>query len=71
MLATGALQTDREGDLNGVLDFSELAQVYGAYAWGNLLLAVALVVVLRRRDPASEGQVAGGVPAVAGLPCRV
>ncbi len=66
MLATGAVQTERDGDLNRILDFSELAQVYGAYAWGNLLLAVALIVVLRRRDAASDGQVARGLPAVAG-----
>lgn len=31
-------------------DFGKLAQTYGAYVWAYLILALALVVVLRRKD---------------------
>ncbi|HKB35161.1 MAG TPA: hypothetical protein VKD72_01825, partial [Gemmataceae bacterium] len=53
MLSTGAIVTDRDGELSGVHGLGEMAQVYGAYVWAYLILLAALVVTLRRPDPAS------------------
>jgi hypothetical protein len=71
MLATGVLQSDRDTELTGVHGWAEMAQVYGAYVWGYLLLMTSLVVVLKRPDPASDGDVARCVPPIAGSQARI
>jgi hypothetical protein len=42
--------TSTTGVLPWLDEAARQAQVYGAYVWGNLILLVALVVVLRRRE---------------------
>jgi hypothetical protein len=54
MLATG---TPGSSGPWSVLDESgKMAQVYGAYVWAYLVLVAALVVVLRRPSPRTDGR---------------
>lgn len=48
LIASASIRVKKLGFTNGRWDIGELAQVYGVYLWAHLLLAAAMVVLLRR-----------------------
>jgi hypothetical protein len=52
-------------DVSGV--FGKQAEVYGAYVWAYLILATALMVVVRRPDAAAASVEASHGPAAMSL----
>ena len=56
-------------DLLGGEETAKLAQVYGAYVWAYLVLATALVVLLRRPE-VEVAEAPAGVPRLSGLAGR-